>query len=249
LIVQESYLYDPNGNLNQFTDRKSQVTKYQYDGINRRSFTGFGWNGSTYQSTINYSWDGGDRLQQAVDSVNGTITRTYDLLDRLTQEQTPLGTVGYQFDNANRRCLMAVTPTGTGQTTVNYSYVWDSANRLGNIYLGSNGCSSTGTAAVGITYDSSNRRQQLTLPNGVTVAYGYDVDSRVNGLTYSVGFTQLGTLSYTYDDAGRRLTTYGTLAAGRCRRTWRAGAARPTTPIMSRPPSTGRPSASTPTAI
>jgi len=53
----------------------------------------------------------------------------------------------------------------------------------------------------------------LTLPNGATVAYGYDADSRVTGLTYSASNIQLGTLSYTYDDAGRRLTSFGSLAA------------------------------------
>jgi hypothetical protein len=34
--------YDPNSNLVTFTDRKGQVTSYQYDGLNRRTFAGFG---------------------------------------------------------------------------------------------------------------------------------------------------------------------------------------------------------------
>ena len=53
----------------------------------------------------------------------------------------------------------------------------------------------------------------VTLPNNVTVAYGYDSDSHVTGLTYTAGSTQLGNLSYTYDAAGRRNSSGGSLAA------------------------------------
>jgi len=34
---------------------------------------------------------------------SGTITRSYDGLDRLTQEQTPQGVVNYTYDTASRR--------------------------------------------------------------------------------------------------------------------------------------------------
>jgi RHS repeat-associated protein len=53
----------------------------------------------------------------------------------------------------------------------------------------------------------------LTLPNGVTVAYSYDADSHVTGITYSAGSTQLGKLVYSYDANGRRGTMGGSLAA------------------------------------
>ena len=212
LLVSESYQYDGNGNMTQFTDRRGKVTKYEYDGINRRTFIGYGWNGSTYSSTITNSFDGGDRLYQAVDTIAGTFTRTWDGLNRLQQEVSPQGTVAYTYDNSNRRCTLAVTPAGSGQTTVSYSYTWDNANRLNNVYLGNGGCSSTGPGAVGVTYDNANRRAQLTLPNGVTVAYGYDADSRITTLTYTGGSTQLGTLTYQYDADGRRSQVGGTLA-------------------------------------
>jgi len=45
-------------------------------------------------STITYTWDAGNALRQLTDSQAGTITRTYDLLDRLTQETTPQGSIG-----------------------------------------------------------------------------------------------------------------------------------------------------------
>ena len=57
------------------TDRKSQVTTFTYDALQRRTQT-------TFQggSTITYTYDGGNRLTQLVDSQNGTITRTSDNL-------------------------------------------------------------------------------------------------------------------------------------------------------------------------
>jgi YD repeat-containing protein len=199
LRVSESYGYDANGNLTSYTDRRGKVTALQYDALNRRKFAGFGQSGSSYESTISYSWDGGNRLTGATDSIAGTITRVPDLLDRLTSETTPQGSITYGYDDANRRTTMQVA----GQAQV--SYTWDNANRLTAIAQGS--------AAVGINYDNANRRTSLTLPNGVTVGYGVDNNSRITGLTYSVGSSQLGNLTYSYDADGRVIGKGGTLAA------------------------------------
>ena len=54
-----------------------------------------------------------------------------------------------------------------------------------------------------LNYDAANRRTSLTLPNGVAVAYTYDSDTRVTGITYSMGAIQLGGLVYGYDVNGR----------------------------------------------
>ncbi len=199
LRVSESYGWDGNGNLTSHTDRRGKVAIFQYDALNRRNFAGFGQNGSQYESTINYTWDAGNRLTGASDSIAGTVTRVPDLLNRLTSETTPQGSITYGYDNANRRQTMQVA----GQAPV--SYTWDNANRLTGIAQGS--------SAVGINYDNANRRTSLTLPNGVTVAYSIDNDSRITGLTYSAGISQLGNLTYGYDADGRVTSKNGTLAA------------------------------------
>ncbi|MGB9381353.1 hypothetical protein [Candidatus Binatus sp.] len=90
-----------------------------------------------------------------------------------------------------------------GQAQV--SYTWDDADRLTAITQGS--------SAVGINYDNANRRTSLTLPNGVTVGYSVDSDSRITGLTYSAGSAQVGNLTYGYDADGRLISKAGTLAA------------------------------------
>ena len=199
LNVSENYTYDGNGNVTQYVDRRGKTTVYQYDGINRRTFVGFGQNGSQYESTINNTWDGGNRLTQAVDSIAGTITRSYDGFDRVTEEQTPQGEVTYAYDASGRRTSMTVA----GQSAVNYT--WDNANRMTGITQGS--------SSVGLAYDNANRRTTLTLPNGVKVSYTYDNDSHITGLNYAMGGTQLGNLTYVYDADGRVSTKGGSLAA------------------------------------
>ena len=140
----------------------------------------------------------GKWVTQIVDTVNGTITRTYDGLDRLTSETTPKGSVSYTYDNANRRSTMTVA----GQSAVSCTY--DNANRLTQI--------TQGTATMTIGYDNANRRTSLTFPKRVAAAYGYDAASRVTSITYTERSNTIGTLTYTYDANGRRASMSGSLA-------------------------------------
>jgi RHS repeat-associated protein len=130
--------------------------------------------------------------------MTGTIALDYDDLDRLTSESSPRGSVTYGYDNGSRRTSMTVA----GQPQVSYGY--DDADRPSSITQGS--------SAVAFTYDAADRRTSLTLPNGITTTYEYDAASQLIGLTYQLGGTKLGDLSYSYDIAGRRITTAGTFA-------------------------------------
>jgi RHS repeat-associated protein len=190
LGATETYTYDGNSNLTRDTDRRGKVTVYQYDGLNRRTFAGFGQNGGSYESTIGYTFDLGDRITQIVDSIAGTTMRQYDGLDDLTEEQTAQGEVGYVYDNARRRQSMTVV----GQPTV--SYGWDNANRLIGITQGT-------TTSIPFGYDNADRRTTLTLPNGILLTYTYDNDSRVTAMTWTLAGNAVGDLEYAYDADGR----------------------------------------------
>jgi YD repeat-containing protein len=152
----------------------------------------------SYESTITYNYDLGNRLTSVVDSGTGTITPSFDNLDRLTSEVTSQGTVSHAYDAANRRTSQTVT----GQTAVNYTY--DNANRLTQI--------TRGTPTVSFGYDNANRRTSLTLPNGIVMSYSYNNSSELTGITYANGGTTLGTLTYGYDLAGRRTSLGGSYA-------------------------------------
>ena len=194
-----AYQYDANSNLTQFTDRRGKVTVYQYDNLNRLKFAGFGYNGSGYESTISYTWDLGNRATGLTDSIAGTIARTYDGLDNLTDEQTTQGEVSYLYDSARRRESMTVV----GQSPVDYTF--DNADRLTDL--------TQGTSSVAIGYDSASRRTSLTLPNGVVAGYAYDSDSHVTGITYSKNGNQVGNLNYSYDTDGRVTAKTGSLSS------------------------------------
>ena len=90
----ESFTYDGNGNVTSATDRKGQVTGVTYDALDRpvtvsvcRRLDGRAMSG-TPATAWSSSWT---RLA-------GTITRAWDLHDRLTSETTALGTVAYSYD-------------------------------------------------------------------------------------------------------------------------------------------------------
>ena len=205
LTRQESYVFDQLGNLISFTDRRGKVATFEYDGINRRTFAGYGTlPGPTYESTITYTYDGGDRLSKVVDSTSGTITPVFDGLDRLTSETTPQGAVTYGYDKDSR----LTSATVTGQTSVCYSY--DIASRLTGI---GQGTCPVGSNTTVFNYDNANRRSTLTLSNGIVLTYGYDNNSRVTSMSYALGTKSIGSLTYQYDAAGRRTQVGGSLAA------------------------------------
>lgn len=198
LLKTETYTYDNNGNVATVTDRKSQVTTYTYDLLDRKTK-------ATYHdgTSTNYTYDAGNRVTQvqekdAGNNVTATITRTYDGLDRLTQEVTAQGQVDYVYDNASRRTSMIVA----GQTAVTYGY--DNANRLTTITQGTN--------VVTLEYDDADRRTSVGYPNSNSVTYAYNTASELTSLTFKQGATVIGDLTYTYDLAGNRIKTGGTFA-------------------------------------
>ena len=195
LLNIESYTYDNNGNVATVTDRKSQVTTSTYDPLNRRT-------AATYHdsTSTNYTYDAGNRVTQVQEkdvsgTVTATITRTYDGLDRLTNETTVQGSVTYVYDNASRRTSMTVA----GQPAVTYGY--DNANRLTTI--------TQGTSVVTLGYDNADRRTSATYPNGNSIVYVYDAASQLTSLTYKQGASVIGDLTYTYDLAGNRIKVGG----------------------------------------
>ncbi len=59
---------------------------------------------------------------------------------------------------------------------------------------------------VTFAYDAEGRLAARTLPDGITVAYSYDVMDRVTGIAYAkTDGTPIETLAYGYDPAGQRI--------------------------------------------
>lgn len=195
----DTFAYDLNGNVISMTDRRGAVTTYTYDGLNRPLTMNVTVpQAPTLTRSATYTYDALDRLTQAMDSLTGTLTRTYDDVARTVTETTPLGSTTWAFDAVGRRTSMAVS----GQAPVIYTH--DAADRLTDIVQGA--------SHVVIGYDAANRRTSLALPNGVTTEYAYDTASLLTGLTYKLGATTLGTITYGYDANGRRTSVGGSWA-------------------------------------
>jgi RHS repeat-associated protein len=192
------YGYDPAGRLTTFTARGGKVTTFAYDALDRLITTGYGVTGAGSESTVTNTYDAGNRLTRIVDSQAGTITLTPDDLDRVVQEATPQGTIGYGYDDAGRRTSMQVA----GQPAVTYGY-----NRVGQPTS-----ITKGDQVVGFGYDGGGRPATRSLPDGVVQEYDYDDGGQLTGITYQRGASTLGEITYGYDRAGRRTTAGGSYA-------------------------------------
>jgi YD repeat-containing protein len=109
----------PRKDLDKLTDRNGQATTLTHDGLDRTTLVTYA-DGSTVES----AYDAGNRRTRIVDSLAGTILRTYDGLDRLATETTSDSVMSYTYDAAGRRTSLAVN----GQPTTAYTY--DAANQL-----------------------------------------------------------------------------------------------------------------------
>jgi RHS repeat-associated protein len=192
------YDYDANGNLETVTSRRNKVTSYSYDPLDRLTQVKYGVAGTSAESTVDYTWDAGNRLRQIDDSAGGTITYTPDNLDRIATETSPQGSVGYGYDAADRLASMTVA----GQPQVTYGY--NNADQPTTITKGSQ--------SVSVGYDSVGRPTTLNLPGGVSETYGLDDADQLTSITYKQGTTTLGDLTYGYDQVGRRTTVGGSFA-------------------------------------
>ena len=187
------HVFDGVGKELRHTDRKGQITTGSYDVLDRLRQITF-----NDASTLTLTWDAGNRVISFADSLNGTISRGYDGLDRLTQEITPQGIVNYSFDAANRKTSM----TASGSTPVNYGY--DNGNRLLTV--------TQGTSSVSIAYDDANRVSSVTLPNGIVARYTFDSHGMLTSLVYQKDGAILDTMNYGYDAAARNVSFASTLS-------------------------------------
>jgi len=183
------------------------VTEFAYDQLDRLKFAGFkrtvgGGGNPSYESTIDYTWDGGSRLTQIADSTTnaGTITRTFDDLDRLTNEKQVYASsqgVTYTYNPDDTRASMTVQ----NQTQVVYGY--NPTGQLTSLTQGS--------TSVGLAYFADGKLQRVTLPSSLslTQTYGYDAAGEISSIAYQRGANPPEDLTYTYDAAGRRTAVFG----------------------------------------
>ena len=105
----------------------------------------------------------------------------------------------YTYDAASNRKTAAFSADGSTNT-----YTYDTLNRLTNL-------TNSWSGQFGFSYDTLSRLQQMTRPNAVTSNYNYDSLSRLLAVLHQTSSATLDGATYTYDNAGNRLTKANSL--------------------------------------
>jgi RHS repeat-associated protein len=196
--------YDSDGNKTSVTDRDGRQTTFAYDADNRLTVEKWYNSSGTLINTQTFAYDNVGNLTSAADT-NGTVTRAYDELNRVTSQTDVFGnTTTYNYDNADR--LTQMTDSKGGTTT----YQYDNGRRLTSVQFGGSGQTQ---ARIDLGYDN---RDELTSQtryadvNGTmargSTAYAYDDGGRVTAITNTNGSgATLSYYNYNYD-SGNRVT-------------------------------------------
>jgi YD repeat-containing protein len=137
----------------------------------------------------NYSYNNVGQLLTAADPLNNITTFAYDGSGNLVSTTNPAGhaTVRSNYD-ANGRVKTISDPNGL-VITLDYSpRGWITSEKVGN-------------EVTLYSYDNAGELTQVTMPDGSTLSYGYDVGHRLISITNSVGEN----IKFSLDAMGNRI--------------------------------------------
>ncbi len=178
---------DGAGRLASVTDPLGNTSRTTYDAVNQPT-------GVTdpLGTTTGFTYDPNGNPLTVTDARDHTTTYTYDNLDRVETAKDPLGkTASYDYD-ANGNLATATSRRGK-VTTIAY----DTLDRPTTVKYGVSGA--TQESSTTVTYDAGNRvRTIVDSVAGTTTLTPDDLDRLTSEQTPQ------GTVSYGYDDAGRR---------------------------------------------
>jgi RHS repeat-associated protein len=182
-----NYAYDKAGNLTKVTDPTAKATAMSYDAANR--LIGIDYPSGT--TDVTYRYDANGNRKKMTDAA-GTVTYTYDKLDRLTAVTRGSSVFRYGYDAVGGISQMTY-PDGTV-----YDYTFDDDHRLDLVQQG-------GTTLADYSYDAAGLPATVTRANTTTATYTYDPAgqlTRVRDVGGAGATPLLLDESYTYDDTG-----------------------------------------------
>jgi YD repeat-containing protein len=192
------YIYDLVGKVRQVTDPTGSYG-FAYDNMGRLIGTTTQYSflpDKTLSST--YVYDAASNRIGFTDPEGVSRTYAYNELNRLTQLQSTLGgSFGFGYDTLGRRTSLA-RPNG-----VNTSYTYDGVSRLQSVLH------QIGTTAIdGAEYTLDNAGSRTGKTNrieGSQEQYSYDAVYQLTQVLKQGNTSE----SYTYDQAGNRLSSFG----------------------------------------
>jgi RHS repeat-associated protein len=199
-----SYTYRPAGQRASMTDA-SGTTTYTYDARHRLLSK------QTPQGTLAYTYDAAGNPATTRSSNAGGVSVDYgfDELNRVKtvkDNRQAAGTTTYSYDAAGN-VLGVAAPNG-----VQSAYTYDTLNR---VTLLTHGRAGSTLASYAQTLDPTGRRLSVNEQDGRAVSYAYDSLYRLTNEAVTGGAAPSGngSVAYTYDAVGNRLSRISTLAA------------------------------------
>ena len=212
---------DPNGNTISYSyDTMDRITTITFPDATTRSYT-YDNSGNVLTvtdsaGTITHTYDNAGRINSVTDVHGKTNSVQYDGVGRMTQVTRPectiqytyygdgqvyqiihsmLGTVTYTYDDAGRRASVT-RPNGvkTEYTYNKLDWVTEITHKKSD---------STLIRSFSYTFDKAGNRTSMTEnPGNKVTSYSYDPWYRLTYVSYPDGTSE----SFTYDEAGNRLT-------------------------------------------
>ena len=194
--------FDRVGRLLSFRDARGYATSYTYDVLDRAKTRTDPFNG-----VAQYDYDENGNQLTARDPLNNPTTFEYGNMDRMIKRTDALGRFE-QFTYDFNGNLTLYRDGGNVKTEFQY----DALNRLS--FIGYNqvisGATTTYDSTVSYTYDGANRLTQIVDSSFGTIKRTYDDFDRLTSEASCPTGTgppcPNRTISYTYDDGGRRDT-------------------------------------------
>ena len=179
------YSYNELNVKEQVTNARGQVRKYFHDAMGR--ITGF----VGAEDSVGYTYDANGNVLTVTDK-NGTITREYDALNRVTKYTDTFGNViQYEYDAVGNLSRM-VYPDNTAVT-----YTYDANNNLLSVTDWANRTTT-------YTYDVNNKVTRVMKPDGSVTTTMYDFAQRVtSSVEKTAGGDVITGYKYSYDALGR----------------------------------------------
>ena len=198
-----------NGRVATQTEPSGDKATFNYNaGTGRLASAMYAGAGGT---TVNYTgYDANGNLLSLNEGGNGTITRTYDGLNRVTSYTEAAKTIGYRY-YASGKLAKVIYPGGTENGLGHVEYTYNADGRLYQVIDRLSSTSSPRTTTY--SWNSDGRLASVARPNGTVRTISYDTAGRPSGISdagivWGVGYwpsDDIKTLDVTPPVPARRL--------------------------------------------
>jgi RHS repeat-associated protein len=218
ISLTTNYTYDADGNYNQVTDPKGNISKYVYDTNSRLTSLTTGY-GTSSARTIAYQYDGFGNRTKLIDGKSQATAFTFNGLNQMTAEAPPQGpSITYGYDGEGRLTLKHDRDNRA------WSAIYDGQGRIDSeSFLDGSGSNAGYSYAQGGIGDSTDQMKSATGSFGkISLTYGhmgrlasqsaqtpsrnlamnYDLNGNMLGLAWANGQSTTSE-TFAYDEANQ----------------------------------------------